>query len=207
MRWCRLFTATPPPGCSSAGIWLLPQQRQLPAGTLYDAVCETRSCLPDAIQLLTLCSVGNGWLRVLHFGRYALSLYDKYTGEGWRIFLDPEKLEAWPEIKTWFFKLKPKKEQDSPRLFQEIEAAGDAICSLEPIRMQPQFLVRRSTGKIAVCPRCREAYPVADGNLCRACQGETPYVATANQSNPDASRSAAPDRGAGGRGGGPPGPA
>jgi formylmethanofuran dehydrogenase subunit E len=146
-------------------------------------VCETRSCLPDAIQLLTLCSVGNGWLRIVHFGRYALSLYDKYTGEGWRICVDPEKLEAWPEIKTWFFKLKPKKEQDSPRLFQEIEAAGDAICSLEPIRMQPQFLVRRSTGKIAVCQSCREAYPAADGSLCRACQGESPYVAPFQESS------------------------
>jgi formylmethanofuran dehydrogenase subunit E len=178
------FHGYPAPGVLIGGYMVAAAQRRLPAGVLYDAVCETRSCLPDAIQLLTLCSVGNGWLRVLHFGRYALSLYDKYTGEGWRIYVDPEKLEAWPEIKTWFFKLKPKKEQDSPKLFQEIEAAGDAICSLEPIQMQPQFLVRRSTGRITVCPGCREAYPATDGNLCRACQGETPYVpAATNQSS------------------------
>ena len=176
------FHGYPAPGVLIGGYMVAAAQRRLPAGVLYDAVCETRSCLPDAIQLLTLCSVGNGWLRVMHFGRYALSLYDKYTGEGWRIYVDPEKLEAWPEIKTWFFKLKPKKEQDSPKLFQEIEAAGDAICSLEPIQMQPQFLVRRSTGRITVCPGCREAYPAADGSLCRACQGETPYIAPASQS-------------------------
>ncbi len=178
------FHGYPAPGVLIGGYMVAAAQRLLPAGTLYDAVCETRSCLPDAIQLLTLCSVGNGWLRVMHFGRYALSLYDKYTGAGWRIYVDPEKLEAWPEIKTWFFKLKPKKEQDSPKLFQEIEAAGDAICSLEPIQMQPQFLVRRSTGRITVCPRCREAYPAADGNLCRACQGETPYVPAAASQTP-----------------------
>ena len=170
------FHGYPAPGVLIGGYMVTAAQQRLPEGILYDAVCETRSCLPDAIQLLTPCSVGNGWLRVLHFGRYALSLYDKYTGAGWRIFLDPEKLEAWPEIKTWFLKLKPKKEQDSPKLFQEIEAAGDSICGLEPIQMQPQYLVRRSTGKIAVCPQCREAYPAADGSLCRACQGESPYI-------------------------------
>ena len=42
--------------------------------------------------------------------------------------------------------------------------------------MQPQFLIRRSTGKIIVCPQCQEAYPAADGSLCRACQGEAPYL-------------------------------
>ena len=170
------FHGYPAPGVLIGGYMVAAAQQRLPEGILYDAVCETRSCLPDAIQLLTPCSVGNGWLRVLHFGRYALSLYDKYTGAGWRIYLDPEKLEAWPEIKTWLLKLKPKKEQDSPKLFQEIETAGDSLCGLEPIEMQPQYLVRRSTGKIAVCPQCREAYPAADGNLCRACQGELPYI-------------------------------
>ena len=170
------FHGYPAPGVLIGGYMVAAAHRRLPPGILYDAVCETRSCLPDAIQLLTPCSVGNGWLRILPFGRYALSLYDKYTGEGWRIFLDPEKFEVWPEIKTWFLKLKPKKEQDSPQLYKEIEAAGDTICSLEPILMQPQFLVRRSTGKIIICPQCREAYPAADGGLCRACQGETPYM-------------------------------
>jgi formylmethanofuran dehydrogenase subunit E len=178
------FHGYPAPGVLIGGYMVTTSQRQLPAGTLYDAVCETRSCLPDAIQLLTPCSVGNGWLRVLHFGRYALSLYDKYTGQGWRIFLNPEKLEAWPEIKTWLFKLKPKKEQDTQQLLREIEAAGDSCCDLEPIQMQPQFLVRRSTGRIVVCPHCREPYPAADGSSCRACQGEAPYVVAACQPTP-----------------------
>lgn len=172
------------PGVLVGGYMVAAAQQRLPEGVLYDAVCETRSCLPDAIQLLTPCSVGNNWLRVFHFGRYALSLYDKYCGEGWRVYVDPEKLSDWPEIKTWFLKLKPKKEQDTPRLMQEIEAAGDSICSLQPIRMQPQFLVRRSKGEIGICPQCREAYPIADGLLCRACQGETPYAQVPGEIGP-----------------------
>jgi formylmethanofuran dehydrogenase subunit E len=50
--------------------------------------------------------------------------------------------------------------------------------------MQPQFLVRRSTGRIVVCPQCREPYPAADGSSCRACQGEAPYVAATKQPTP-----------------------
>lgn len=32
---------------------------RIPEGTLFEAVVETRKCLPDAVQLLTLCSAGN----------------------------------------------------------------------------------------------------------------------------------------------------
>jgi formylmethanofuran dehydrogenase subunit E len=54
----------------------------LPRGILFDAIAETGHCLPDAIQLLTPCTVGNGWLKVRDLGRFALALYDKQSGEG-----------------------------------------------------------------------------------------------------------------------------
>ena len=63
-------------------------KRAIPEGMLYEAVVETRKCLPDAIQLLTPCSMGNSWMNVLNLGRYALSLFDKRTGEGARVHLD-----------------------------------------------------------------------------------------------------------------------
>ena len=44
---------------------------------LIDAVVETKACLPDAIQLMTSCSYGNGWMRVKDWGKLALTLYDK----------------------------------------------------------------------------------------------------------------------------------
>lgn len=31
------------------------------------------------MQLLTPCTVGNGWLRIMNFGIYAVSLFDKRT--------------------------------------------------------------------------------------------------------------------------------
>lgn len=77
----------------------------MPEGVLFEAVSKTRNCLPDAIQLLTPCTIGNGWMRILHLGRYALSLYDKKSGEGVRVFVDPVAVGECPEVKAWFFRL------------------------------------------------------------------------------------------------------
>ena len=68
------------PGVVLGGIMVEAARRQLPSEMLFDAICETRNCLPDAIQLLTPCTIGNGWLKVVNVGRYALTLYDKYEG-------------------------------------------------------------------------------------------------------------------------------
>ena len=56
------------PGVIIGGYMVEMARRTLPEGILYDAVSETVQCLPDAIQLLTPCTVGNGWLKVYHFG-------------------------------------------------------------------------------------------------------------------------------------------
>lgn len=149
--------------------------RNLPEGILFDAFCETDKCLPDAIQLLTPCTVGNGWLRVLDFGRFALCLYDKRTGAGVRVYLDAHKIKAYPEIEAWFFKLKPKKLQDHALLLAEIQQAAESIYSLQHIQVLDPYLKANRIGKRSICKRCGEAYPARHGVLCRACQGQAPY--------------------------------
>ncbi len=151
-------------------------KRALPEGTLFEAIVETDKCLPDAVQLLTLCSTGNKRMKVFSLGRYAVALFDKYTGEGVRVSLDAEKMNAWPEITAWFFKKKPKAEQDSERLEKEIESAGDSFCKIETVRVQPQYVGHTHMQHIAICPVCGEAYPGEDGPICRGCQGEAPYT-------------------------------
>lgn len=170
------FHGHPAPGVILGGIMVETARQQLEPEILFDAISETRNCLPDAIQILTPCTVGNGWLKIVDVGRFALTLYEKYGGEGVRVFLDPAKTEAWPELKVWYLKLKPKKDQDSPRLLAEIEAAGAAVLSWQRVKIRPQFLGKRHRGAIAVCPLCREAYPSQDGGICRACQGGVPYL-------------------------------
>jgi formylmethanofuran dehydrogenase subunit E len=149
--------------------------RHLPEKGLFDAVCETSKCLPDAVQLLTPCTTGNGWLRVINVGRFALTLYDKETGEGVRVFVDPERIEAWPELRAWFLKLKSKKEQDVDRILDEARRAGAGICGVKHVKVVDRVRNRRHRGGFAICPVCRETYPVADGPRCLSCQGERLY--------------------------------
>jgi len=166
------------PGVVVGGFMVDLAVKNLPTDILFDAVSETSACLPDAIQLLTPCSIGNGWLKVFNIGRFAIALYEKYEGEGIRVFIDPNKLEIWPEINTWFFKLKPKTESDSQLLLEQIKEAGASICSVQQVKVAPQFRKKEHRTGFAICPLCKEGYPVDDGEICRACRGEAPYVVT-----------------------------
>lgn len=165
------------PGVIIGGYMVEMARRTLPEGILYDAVSETVQCLPDAIQLLTPCTVGNGWLKVYHFGIYALSLYDKYTGEGTRVRLNVEALDAYPHVRAWFLKEKPKREQEPELLREEIRTAGMDLLQAAPVRIHPDFLVKKGKGVVRRCLRCGEWYPAVLGDLCRRCQGDGPYLA------------------------------
>lgn len=169
------FHGYPAPGLITAGFMVGMARRALPEGTLFDALSETGSCLPDAVQLLTPCTIGNGWLSVTDVGRYALSLYDKYTGIGVRVHLDLDKLGPYPRIREWLLKEKPKKEQDSDGLRDDMFSAGESILSLAPVRLKEGGFGKRSKGDIGRCPLCGEAYPLRTGGLCGGCAGLLPY--------------------------------
>jgi len=175
------FHGYPAPGLLIGGYMVELARRQLPEGTLFDAVVETAKCLPDAVQILTPCTVGNGWMRVLNLGRYALAMFDKHTGVGVRVWLDVEKMAHTPEIRSWFLKLKKKADQDTDRLFREIEEAGETLCSMAPVQMDDRALGHKSMRRVGMCPICVEAYPMDDGAICRGCQGEAPYAQLGGQ--------------------------
>jgi formylmethanofuran dehydrogenase subunit E len=172
------FHSYPAPGLIVGGYMVEMAKRHMPEGVLYDAISEAASCLPDAIQLLTPCTAGNGWLKIVNLDRYALSLFNKYTGEGVRVFLDVGKLDAYDEIRSWYLKLKTKKEQDSDKLRRQMREAGESVLTLQAVKAAPQFIGKTSKGAIAVCPLCGEAFPKAHGAICKGCQGEAPYVET-----------------------------
>ncbi|MBN2297098.1 MAG: formylmethanofuran dehydrogenase subunit E family protein [Deltaproteobacteria bacterium] len=169
------FHGSVAPGMIIGGFMVDLALKNLPEGEFFDAICETRSCLPDAVQLLTPCTIGNGWLSVENLGRYALALYEKYGGQGVRVWVNSSKVENWPEIKTWFFKLKPKMQQDSQRLFEQIREAGTALYSMKPVKVLPRLIKKKGKGPIVTCPVCNEAYPSLHGDCCLACQGNFPY--------------------------------
>ena len=149
--------------------------RNLPQGEYFDAICETRACLPDAIQILTPCTVGNGWLRIVNLNRFALALFEKYTGNGVRVYVDSQKLDDWPEVKAFFFKLKPKREQDFEVLMAEVNLAHTSIFGVQKVMIDLDSIQSDHRGALAVCPLCGEGYPQNDGKICLGCQGEAPY--------------------------------
>ena len=171
----RQFHSYAAPGVLVGGVMVDMAMEQIPKGVLFNVICETPSCLPDSVQMLTPCTVGNGWLRVVNLGRYAVSLYDKYQGNGVRVHLDAGKLEGWGEIRAWYLKLKTKREQDSALLQEEIRRAGRGIYTLRPVQVKPGDMVRGSKGGISICRSCGEAYPTRDGDICLGCQGQAPY--------------------------------
>jgi len=171
------FHGTASPGLMLGGFMVDAARRILPHGILYDALVETVKCLPDAVQLLTPPTYGNGWMQIHNLGRFSVSLFDKYSGEGVRAWIDPQRLGDWPEIQAWYLKTKRKKDQDRERLFAEIKAAGRNVCLVSAIQLRRELLGRPPMGRIGICPVCGESYPLADGPVCRGCAGQSPYAA------------------------------
>ncbi len=163
------------PGLLIGGFMVDLAQSNLPEGDFFDVICETSVCLPDAIQILTPCTYGNGWLKVINIGRFALTMFEKQTGKGVRVHLDAKKLDEYPEIKGWFLKTRSKQEQDKQRLIDEILAAESKILGMTRLIVDKSLIGKTKGGRIGICPACNEAYPVKDGTRCLACQGMQLY--------------------------------
>lgn len=139
-----------------------------------DAVVETCHCLPDAVQIFTPCTVGNGWLRILDWDQFALSLYDRFELHGYRAWLDLTKLQSSPPVRDWYMRTRPKSELPGEILIPAMLNAGRDILSCAPIHMI-RFHHRKKKGEISVCPVCGEAYSTRVGDRCSSCQGEGYY--------------------------------
>lgn len=165
------------PGILVGGFMIDLAMNNLPEGDYFDVICETQACLPDAVQLLTPCTIGNGWLRIVDFGRFALIFYNKYSGIGVRIYLDIERLDDWTEIRSWFLKEKPKKEQDLDLLITQIKEAGHRIYGIQRVKLKPEFIEgsKKTKKPVAICDLCHEAFKANPDNVCPACRGESPY--------------------------------
>lgn len=139
-----------------------------------DAIVESIHCLPDAVQLFTPCTLGNGWMKVVDWDKFALTLYDKKTLDGVRVWLDIDKTSKFTDIYNWYMRLVPKRELPLDVLLKRIEAAGRQMLSSTPVEVC-QYHGKHKKGEIEVCTKCGEAYPVKQGDRCLACQGKGYY--------------------------------
>ena len=161
------------PGLVIGGFMVNLARRIMGEGKICDVIVETAACLPDAVQLLTPCSTGNGWMKIKDVGKYALTMYDKFEGSGVRVTIDCEKLGDYPDMKEWFLKLKPKKEQSKARIIEDMVRAGESVLTYELVRVKPEK--KKSKGAIGICAECGEAYPLKHGHVCIQCQKGQSY--------------------------------
>lgn len=180
----KLFHGYAAPGVIIGGFMVDFAYQHLPEKGLFDALCETSKCLPDAIQLLTPCTVGNGWLTIVDIGRFALCLYDKQTGEGIRVFVDPARIRKWTEIRDWFFRLKSKKEQNNEMLIRQIKEAGTGICGSQVVNVPDHMRRKKFRSRSVLCPNCGEAYPTDGAPVCSGCRNPLYVIRSSRESEP-----------------------
>lgn len=158
------------PGVVLGGHLLAESLPRLGETPYLNVVVETVVCLPDAAQILTPCTLGNGFLQVLDWGKFALTVYDRETLLGWRAWPDLAAIAAVPEIAGWFIRgsgpARPKDE-----VIGHILAHGPGLVRTRPVRLARPL---KPLNKVvtAPCPGCGETYPVRLGPRCPACAGQ-----------------------------------
>ena len=136
---------------------------------LIDAVVETKACIPDAIQLMTHCTYGNGWMVVKDWGKMALTLFDKKERDGVRVFVDLDKVKRYPLIYQWYM---DKGGVDKNKITEELLNIERDIFSWQRVKVTHSKIHK---GVINVCPSCGETYPASYGELCQRCSGKDNY--------------------------------
>lgn len=143
-------------------------------GVEADAIVETRHCLPDAVQLFTPCTIGNGWMKIVDWDKFALTLYDRHTRKGYRVWLDLEKTRPHEKLHKWYMRLIRKKDLPLEVLLEVIVKAGTDVFSEAAVEVVEKY-ERERKNETRICPDCGEAYPMAQGAACLACRGKGYY--------------------------------
>jgi formylmethanofuran dehydrogenase subunit E len=162
------------PGVVIGGLMVDLAQEHIGPGVEADAIVETIHCLPDAVQIFTPCTFGNGWMKVIDWDKFALTLYDKKTLEGIRVWLDLGKTSRFPDVYNWYMRLVSKTELPLDVLLKNVEDAERGMLSSAPVRVI-RYQGKLRKGRVEICSQCGEAYPVSQGDRCLSCQGKGYY--------------------------------
>jgi formylmethanofuran dehydrogenase subunit E len=143
-------------------------------GEFLNAVVETVVCLPDAVQILTPCSLGNNFMQVLDWGKFAITLYDRQKLDGVRVWLDPEAIRTNKIIASWYLRSENNGKIDKEVVIRELLSCGGEMVRSAPVTLGAAL---KSTEKVptVICPDCGESYPMRQGEQCYSCQGKGYY--------------------------------
>ena len=131
---------------------------------------ETERCLPDAIELVTKCRLGNRTLKLRDIGKMAASFVDR-TGHGIRI---AARESANAQALTTF----PDREREEALARAYRAFSEDELFRCQPVRvnMAPQEIPGYNASRV-MCTACGEGVAfgreILDGQriLCRSCVG------------------------------------
>ncbi len=157
-----------------------------PVKDKLNAIAESQVCISDAIQVMTGCTIGNKYLRILkNIGRFALILFDRADGRGIRVSVDPSRIDptVTPEIHKFFFRNRgpeveaggPAREESSRRIIREFRTIGPEMFVVRKVRIKefgkPEMLPALR------CPSCGETFlqRSQDHIECDFCSGKTAY--------------------------------
>ncbi len=163
------------PGILMGGLMIDSALRELEPTPHLNVVSETVVCLPDAIQLLTPCTFGNGFMQVLDWGKFAITAYDRQTLTGVRTFLNYIRMPDYLLINNWFERTgQPREKPPFEELAQEILTAGPNLILNSSVRLHRSLKDSKSmpTGH---CTKCGESYTMYLGKVCPACSGDAYY--------------------------------
>jgi len=173
-RRCIPFHTYPAPGLLIA-IGMVDYALELlgarPGEKVY-AVCETQKCAPDPLQVIAYCTIGNHRLRVVPIGRFAITMNRPSmtnSADGYRVYVDPKKLKAYPVLEKWFANSAEFSKQTMVRtLADEILTAKRSILSVQRVRIPVTQKVRWNS---AICKTCGEPIPekLLEGDRCAGC--------------------------------------
>ncbi|MEW6711316.1 MAG: FmdE family protein [Candidatus Riflebacteria bacterium] len=151
------------------------------------AVAETQVCLSDAIQFLTGCTIGNKYLILLDkIGRYALTLYDRKNGQGYRVAVDLKKIDpaTMPETHKFFLRQRDPITRDNEEarkasakiIVEEFMAARRDIFSCQPVLMKN--FAKPPVPAAAICESCKESFlqQATDQKKCLVCDDSEKYA-------------------------------
>jgi len=166
------------PGVVAGGFLVEAADAGLGPSELVNTVAETVVCLPDAVQILTPCSLGNGFLQVLDWGKFAVTMYDRGSLAGVRAWLDPAEVAKQEVVAGWFMRPQGGPKLDKEVVVRELMRHGRGLVKARPVRLHSAL---KSTDKVptGLCPSCGESYPLRQGQVCLACQGRAYYQADA----------------------------
>lgn len=177
---CSEFHTFPAPGLVMGVFmvdWAMEGLNATPGEKLF-AVAETKKCLPDALQVIAHCTIGNNRLRVINAGRFALVLNRPSTADsapGVRVAVDEARLEAFPMLRAWFMHDRAfDRRTMTDTLFDEILAGARRYLSLEDVTVRFEPRREWAAGR---CDCCGEPVPntLLRSGVCAACGADRYY--------------------------------